>query len=328
MAPLNKISLLRTVKKRDESSKNIYLRRMNLVDLLIGGILAFIMLSIGMSLHWKDFKDTFARPKAYLGGLFLQLLVLPSLAFIIASLAPLPTAFKLGIVVLSTCPGGTTSNFVTYLLNANAALSICLTVTNSLVALVSIPFIVNLGLVHFYGDSTTMTLPVWSTVSQIFLIILVPVFIGVFIRKWRAQVADRLQAPLKWITLFFLAILFMIKVLASEGAGGTGITLAEVQQILPFSILGNVLNLLAGFSIAYFLLKLGKNDQVTMGVEVGIQNTSLAFLIGGTLLGNEDVLKPALVYAMFTFFTAIIYGLLIKPDQVQQVLQLFRKKQT
>lgn len=301
---------------------------MNLVDLLIGGILAFIMLSIGMSLNWKDFRDTFARPKAYFGGLFLQLLVLPSLAFLIATLAPLPTAFKLGIVVLSTCPGGTTSNFVTYLLNANAALSICLTVTNSFVALFSIPFIVNLGLQYFYGDSTNMALPVWGTISQIFFIILVPVFLGVFIRHWRTELADQLKGPLKWITLFSLAILFLIKVLAAEGSGGTGITVGEVRQILPFSILGNFLNLFAGFSIAYFLLRLGKNDQVTMGVEVGIQNTSLAFLIGGTLLGNEDVLKPALVYAMFTFFTAILYGLLVKPDQGQQILQLFRKKQT
>lgn len=299
---------------------------MNVVDVLIGGILAFIMLSVGMSLNWKDFKDTFAQPKAYLGGLFLQILVLPSIAFLIASLAPLPLAFKLGIIVLSTCPGGTTSNFVTYLLNANAALSICLTVTNSFIALFSIPFIVNLGLQHFYGTSTEMVLPIWGTIQQIFLIILVPVFIGVFIRHGRPQIADRLQAPLKWITLFFLAILFLVKFLASEGAGGTGITMAEIQQILPFSILGNFFNLLAGFSLAYFILRLKKNDQVTLGVEVGIQNTSLAFLIGGTLLGNEDVLKPALVYAMFTFFTAIIYGLLVKPTEGKQLLSLLRKK--
>lgn len=299
---------------------------MNLVDLLIGGILAFIMLSVGMSLNWKDFKDTFAAPKAYLGGLFLQILVLPSLAFLIATLAPLPLAFKLGIIVLSTCPGGTTSNFVTYLLNANAALSICLTVTNSFIALFSIPFIVNLGLQHFYGTSTNMVLPVWDTIQQIFSIILVPVFLGVFIRRWRPAFADRLQAPLKWITLIFLAILFLIKFLASEGSGGTGITMAEIQQILPFSVLGNALNLLAGFSLAYFILKLKKNDQVTLGVEVGIQNTSLAFLIGGTLLGNEDVLKPALVYAMFTFFTAIIYGLVVKPEERKQLMQLIRKR--
>jgi BASS family bile acid:Na+ symporter len=105
--------------------KNYFIEhRMNVIDLLIGGILAFIMLSVGMSLNWKDFTDTFAHPKAYLGGLFLQLLVLPAFAFLIATYAPLPLAFKLGIIVLATCPGWTTSNFVTYLLNANAAFSI------------------------------------------------------------------------------------------------------------------------------------------------------------------------------------------------------------
>ncbi len=299
---------------------------MNAIDLLIGGILAFIMLSVGMSLNWKDFTDTFARPKAYLGGLFLQLLVLPAFAFLIATYAPLPLAFKMGIIVLATCPGGTTSNFVTYLLNANAALSICLTVTNSFIALFSIPFIVNLGLQHFYGTSADMVLPVGATIRQIFTVIIVPVFLGVAIRRYFPGFADRIQSPLKWITLIFLAILFIIKFLAGEESGGTGITMAEIKQIIPYSILGNTLNLLAGFSLAYFVLKLPKGDQVTLGVEVGIQNTSLAFLIGGTLLGNEDILKPALVYASFTFFTAIIYGLLVKPGEKRKLLALLSGK--
>lgn len=301
---------------------------MNVVDILIGGILAFIMLSVGMSLKWKDFVYTFSRPKAYLGGLCLQLLVLPSLAFVIASLAPLPLPYKLGIVVLSTCPGGTTSNFVTYLLNANAALSICLTVTNSFIALFSIPLIVNIGLQHFYGTSTDMSLPFMETIQQIVTIIILPVFMGVGIRKYYPAFADQIKTPLKWITLIFLAILFLVKFLAGENAGGTGITMDEIRQILPYSILGNFLNLLAGFSVAYFVLKLKKEDQITLGVEVGIQNTSLAFLIGGTLLANEEVLKPALVYAMFTFFTAIIYGLLIKPEEGKKIItQLKKNKQ-
>ncbi|MEZ5040697.1 MAG: bile acid:sodium symporter [Saprospiraceae bacterium] len=301
---------------------------MNVVDILIGGILAFIMLSVGMSLRWKDFVYTFSRPKAFLGGICLQLLVLPSLAFAIASLAALPLPYKLGIVVLSTCPGGTTSNFITYLLNANAALSICLTVTNSFIALFSIPLIVNLGLQHFYGTSTDMSLPFLETIQQIVTIIILPVFIGVGIRKYYTVLADQIKMPLKWITLILLAILFLVKFLATEEAGGTGITMDEIRQILPYSILGNFLNLFAGFSVAYFVLKLKKEDQITLGVEVGIQNTSLAFLIGGTLLANEEILKPALVYAMFTFFTAILYGLLIKPEEGKKIItQLKKNKQ-
>lgn len=295
---------------------------MSFVDLLIGGILAFIMFSVGLSLTWRNFVITFARPKAYLGGLFLQIIALPLLAFTIASLADLPPEFKVGIMILSTCPGGTTSNFVTYLLNANTALSISLTVTNSFLALVTVPLIVSFSVDYFMGSHADISLPIWQTIQQILTVILAPTFAGLIVRRYFPTIAVITQRPLKWITVNLLAILFIIKFFAGEEQGGTGITLAEIGQIIPYSLIGNFLNLMAGFGLAT-LLRRGTNDKLTMGVEVGIQNTSLAFLIGGTLLGNEDTLKPALVYAMFTFFTALIYGLMVKPEEWKAFKKLF-----
>lgn len=294
---------------------------MSYVDILIGGILAFIMFSVGLSLTWRNFVITFARPRAYLGGLFLQIIVLPVLAFTIASLANLPPAFKVGIMILSTCPGGTTSNFVTYLLNANTALSISLTVTNSFLALLTVPLIVSFSVDHFMGSHAEITLPIGDTIKQIISVILAPTFAGLLVRRYFPTFAVSTQRPLKWITVIMLAILFIIKFFAGEEQGGTGITLREIGQIIPYSLIGNFVNLLAGFGLAT-LLGLAVNSKLTMGVEVGIQNTSLAFLIGGTLLGNEDTLKPALVYAMFTFFTALIYGLIVKPEEWKAFRQL------
>ncbi|PHN04694.1 bile acid:sodium symporter family protein [Flavilitoribacter nigricans] len=295
---------------------------MNLVDILIGGILAFIMFSVGLSLTWRNFVVTFARPRAYLGGLFLQIIVLPTLAFTIATLADLPPAFKVGIMILSTCPGGTTSNFVTYLLNANTALSISLTVTNSFLALITVPLIVSFSVNYFMGSQADISLPIGQTIQQILSVILAPTFAGLLVRRYFPNFAVSTQRPLKWITVILLAILFIIKFFAGEDQGGTGITLSDIRQIIPYSFVGNFLNLMAGFGLAT-LLRLGTNDKLTMGVEVGIQNTSLAFLIGGTLLGNEDTLKPALVYAMFTFFTALIYGLIVKPEEWKAFKKLF-----
>ncbi len=295
---------------------------MAFVDILISAILAFIMFSVGLSLTWRAFVVTFGRPRGYFGGLFLQVIILPILAFIIATLAQLPPAFKLGIMILSTCPGGTTSNFITYLLNANTALSIALTVTNSFLALITVPIIVSLSVSHFMHAEASISLPVWDTIFQITAIIILPTILGVMLRRYRPWLAVKTAKPLKWITVILLAALFAIKFFASEGQGGTGITTEEILMILPFSILGNFVNLFTGYSLAK-KLGLPKNDQVTMGVEVGIQNTSLAFLIGGTLLGVEDSLKPALVYAMFTFFTAVIYGLIVKPDELGKLKRLF-----
>lgn len=304
---------------------------MSLVDILISGILGFVMFSVGLSLTWRNFVVTFARPRAYLGGLFLQVIILPALAYTIASLANLPPAFKVGIMILSTCPGGTTSNFITYLLNANTALSISLTVTNSFLALVTVPLIVSFSVNHFLGSHTTIELPIGQTIQQIITVILAPAFAGLLVRRYFPVLAVNTQRPLKWITVIMLGLLFVIKFFAGEDQGGTGITLEEIRQIIPYSLLGNFINLMAGFTLAS-LLGLRANDKVTMGVEVGIQNTSLAFLIGGTLLGNEDTLKPALVYAMFTFFTALIYGLIVKPEEWKAFKKLLffwrRPKQT
>lgn len=294
---------------------------MSYIDLLISGILAFIMLSVGLSLTWGNFTHVLQRPKAYGAGIFLQLVVLPATAFTIASLAGLPPAIKVGIMILSSCPGGTTSNFITYLLNGNAALAILLTVTNSFVAMVSVPIIVNFGLRQFMGAEVDLHLPFWDTVKQISSIIIIPVVIGVLIHRYQPFFAFKVRIPLKWATVLLLAIVFFVKLFAAETHGGTGITRQEILSILPYSVAGNFINLAAGFLLAYFM-KFDTNDRLTLGVEVGIQNTSLAFLIASTLLNNEEMLKPALVYAMFTFFTAIIYGLLVKPSEIT----LFRER--
>ena len=294
---------------------------MSYIDLLISGILAFIMLSVGLSLSWENFTQVVQHPKAYAAGIFLQLVVLPTTAFVIATLAGLPPAIKVGIMILSSCPGGTTSNFITYLLNGNAALAILLTVTNSFVAMISVPIIVNFGLRQFMHEEVDLHLPFWDTVRQISSIIIIPVIVGVLIHRYKPLFAFKVRIPLKWITVFLLAAVFFVKLFAAETHGGTGITRQEIFSILPYSLTGNFINLAAGFMLAYFL-GLGVNDRLTLGVEVGIQNTSLAFLIGSTLLNNEDMLKPALVYAMFTFFTAIAYGLLVKPSE----MTLFRER--
>lgn len=298
---------------------------MNYIDLFLSLIVAFIMFSVGLSLRPSDFRQTFARPKAYFTGLALQLLWLPFLAFIITTAYPIPKAFAVGVIILAACPGGTTSNFISFLLSANTALSIALTVTNSLLALFTIPFIINLGLQWHLGTETDLRLPVGPTVLQICFITIVPTALGMWLHRVRSNFAEGVQEALRYVTLFLLALLFVIKLFASEESGGSGITLLEVWQILPVSILVNILSLLSGFWMGR-AQGLSVNSQLTLGVEVGIQNTSLAFLIAATLLGNEDMLKPALVYALFTFFTAVAYGMWLKPDQLQLLLQKFKKR--
>lgn len=285
--------------------------KMEIIDFLINGILVLIMLGIGFSLSFDSFVKTFRHPKAFWLGLLLQIIWLPLLAFTIVSISNLPVAFKIGIIILSACPGGVTSNFISYLFGGNPALSISLTVTNSFLAPLTIPIIINLAVTLFIGTNSELRLSFWTTAAQIFSITIIPVSIGILIKQKWPVFAQRAESILRWLSLILLATLFLIKFFATKNMGGAEMSKYEVFQIFPFSLLVNLMAILSGYAFAKIFSQ-EKPNQLTLGVEIGIQNTSLGFLIAGVLLGNEDMLKPSLVYAMFTFFTAFIYAFILR----------------
>lgn len=295
-----------------------------MIDFLIGLILALIMFSIGLSLRADNFRQLAGHPRVLLLGLGLQLLLLPTIAFFAAFLFKLPPAFAAGVVVLSACPGGLSSNFISFLLKANTTLAVSLTICNTSLSMLTIPVIVNLGLAAFWSEEGLQQLPVLPTAGQIFLIVLVPVISGMIFRRRQFAKAEYLQPRLRWLSLFLLGLLFTLKLLAPADAGGSNLLLEEVITILPASILINVCALLSGLMFGR-MFGFGRNDQITLGVEAGIQNTSLAFLITSTLLHNEQMLKPALVYAMFTFFTGLAYGLWLKPGMWNNLRKEWRR---
>jgi BASS family bile acid:Na+ symporter len=294
-----------------------------MIDLLIGLILGLIMFSIGLSLRTDNFRRLFSSPRVLLLGLGLQLLLLPVIAFAVSLLFKLPPAFATGVVVLAACPGGLTSNFISFLLKANTTLAVSLTICNTTLSMLTIPVIINLGLDMFWTGEGLHRLPVLPTAGRIFLIVLVPIMLGMLFRARRQARAERWQPRLRWLSIFLLGSLFALKLLAPASAGGSNLLLSEVVTILPASLLVNVLALGSGWLFGR-LFGFGRNDQLTLGVEAGIQNTSLAFLITSALLANEQMLKPALVYAMFTFFTALLYGLWLKPGMAAALLKEWR----
>ncbi|MCX8211162.1 MAG: hypothetical protein OTI34_08955 [Lewinella sp.] len=283
-----------------------------MIDFLIGLILALIMFSIGLSLRADNFRQLVSHPRVLLLGLGLQLLLLPVVAFVVAFMLKLPPAFAAGVIVLAACPGGLTSNFISFLLKANTTLAVSLTICNTGLSMLTIPVIVNLGLTTFWSGEGLQQLPILPTAGQIFLIVLLPVLSGMVFRARRVARANYLQPRLRWLSLFLLGLLFALKLLAPADAGGSNLLMTELATILPASLIINVCALSSGMLFGR-LFGFGRNDQITLGIEAGIQNTSLTFLITSTLLENEQMLKPALVYAMFTFFTGLAYGLWLKP---------------
>ena len=169
------------------------------IDILLSSVLALIMFGIGASIDFSSFKDTFSKPKALLTGLSLQMLYLPALFFTALVVIPLSPELKVGVFIIALCPGGTTSNFISYLIGADVALSISMTSINSLLILISIPTLTDLSLNYFLGKHVMVELSFWDTASQVFITLIIPAMIGVYLRHRYKELAERVQKPLKYI---------------------------------------------------------------------------------------------------------------------------------
>lgn len=301
----------------------MFLSSYSLIDILLSITLAFIMLGVGLSLTTGNFKNLFSFPRPLIIGLASQIIVLPIIALTISWFSNMPLPYKVGLIILASCPGGTTSGLLTYYFKGNVALSITFTSINSILTLFTIPFIVNLSLLFYYGNSTLIHLSYIETIIQIFVITIIPASIGVLIRTYKPVFALKAQRPVKVLLTIALAIVFIILFFAGSKKGGTGITIDEVLNILPYALLLNVLCMLWGFFFGQ-LTRLGLSNSFTIGIEASVHNTTLAFLVAGTLLHNPEMEKPALIYAMFSFWTAVVYSIAVKKSSGTGIFSDFK----
>jgi BASS family bile acid:Na+ symporter len=266
-----------------------------------------IMFGLGLSLKKHDFKVLFDQPRSLAVGLFSQMILLPILAYFLVSNATLPVEFKVGIMILSVCPGGITSNLVSYFVKGNVALSVSLTVSNAVLSLISIPLLVNVFLWWLMPDKNSdfIALPLFDTFVAIFLVTLLPAGLGMLVRTFLGKKFLQIQKVINIILPLLLLLVFATKFLAGQDHGGTSMTANETMMLTPYVIAFNVLSMLMGFLIGIPFMLSFKN-RITMAIEVGLHNTALGLLIAGQLLNNTEMEKPALVYALYSF--AVTFG--------------------
>ncbi|MBK7094337.1 MAG: bile acid:sodium symporter family protein [Saprospiraceae bacterium] len=281
------------------------------IDIFISLVLASIMFGLGLSLTVSSFRNILVYPRAFFIGLSSQMIALPVIAFLILLFSDIPDVYKVGIMILAVCPGGTTSGFVTYLFKGNVALSISLTAINSVLTIFTIPFVVNFSLQYFMKQDSNLHLPILDSFIQIFLVTLLPASLGVFVHRIKPNIAKFLEKQLKYILMVLLAIVYSVKFFAGEQYGGTGITAAEAWTIFPYTLIFNVACFILSIGFGK-LTRLTIRDAFTIAIEVTLHNTTLALLIAGTLLHNQEMVKPALVYSMFSFWSAILFGIITK----------------
>jgi BASS family bile acid:Na+ symporter len=267
--------------------------------------LAMVMLGMGLSLLLEDFKRITRYPKAVAVGTVCQVLLLPLIGTLTTLIVPMQPEIAVGLIVLAVCPGGPSSNLVTYLAKGDVALSVTLTAVSSIVTVFTIPLFTNLALQHFLGESAAIALPISSTMLQIFLITLLPIVIGMAIRHQFPDTARRLEKQMSRLAIGLLALIIVL-LLVREGSKLPGF----LVQVGLGVLLLNLLTMLAGWGAAK-LFRLPLAQQICIAIEVGIQNGTLAIAITAGLLNTPDMAIPAAVYSLFMYVTgfgAILYG--------------------
>jgi len=282
----------------------------DLVNTVLSLTLAAIMFGLGLSLTNTDFRNLFAKPKALIIGLLGQMILLPIIAWILIQFTSLSLELKMGIMILSICPGGITSNLVSYFMRANVALAISLTVLNAMISVFSIPILIIVFSQGLGIQEQSVQLSFWRTLLEIFSITLLPAILGVYFRKIFSHAGFIINKYLNWVLPVLLVVIFAIKFFASEQNGGSSITQEAVLTLAPWVVILNVLSMLAGFFFGK-AFKLSNRDTLTCTIEIGLHNTALALIIAGDKIGNATMEQPALVYAMFSFVITLGFGFLL-----------------
>lgn len=263
--------------------------------------LAIITLGLGLSISVQDIRNIVKYPKNVLVGLFSQLVLLPLIALFIAYITGLEEVYAVGLVLIAICPGGATANLVNYMIRGNVALSVSITVLNGLITIFTIPFLTSLALILFCKNNTEISIAIPDAVLKIFLLTILPASVGIFIRMKNERFAKGLETPLRYILPVLLLMVYS-GVLFFESSSGVHLVWSEFFFILPFALSLNVLAMLAGYFVPA-LFNVNKQNKFTIAVEVGLQNSTLAIFVAGSLLDNYAIAMVPVVYGSFSFFS-------------------------
>lgn len=267
--------------------------------------LFFMMLGLGMTLAGDDFRRIASAPRAVALGLFGQLVLLPFMAFAIASLLGLDPPLAIGLVLIAACPGGVTSNVFTWLARGEVALSLSLTALSSLVSFLTVPFLVSLALRAWAGAEASVELSLGETLGTIFASTALPVLLGMGVKRLRPDLADRLHRPLIGTSSAVLVLLIIGLGVSTWGSeqdiSGLAARSAPAVALLIVATSG------MGFAAAR-ALRLGGATARTLALEIGVQNFNLALVVALSLLGDIRYAGAGLIYlpVMLGFGSVIV----------------------
>lgn len=265
-------------------------------------ILTVLMFDLGLTLELKDFVLVIKRKKAMLAGMIGQLIFLPLIAWAVAMLMNLSPLMTIGLVLVASCPGGSSSNVFSMLAKGDVALSVSLTAVSSIVTLFTLPLIMQFATASV-GEATGISLPIGNLLVQNLLTMLLPIVLGIVLRRFRptiAQKTDKLLSRLAFPALMFLAAVFFVQHRETISANFSSLGFACTALLLCAVALALLLCL---------LFRLDKREKRTIIIEVGMQNAAQAIAVASSpfVFNDGRIAIPAIVYALMMNVVLLLY---------------------
>ena len=275
-------------------------------DVVLPLALAFIMLALGLGLTFDDFVRVVRRPRDFAVGAMSQIIVLPAVAFLLASIWPMAPELALGMMIIAAAPGGVTSNLLTSFARGDVALSISLTAVISLLSVVTVPFVVVFAYGHFIGEQAMQDVTVVDTAISVFLIVTVPVAVGLLVRRFAERFALRIEPSARTVA----AVLFVLVLAGAIYQERNNLATYYAQAGLATLAL-NLLMMVIAYLLARWLAT-GAKQRTAIAIECGLQNGTLAIAIAVLLFGGGLATVPAATYSLTMFATALIYVAILR----------------
>ena len=273
-----------------------------IIDIILPLSLIFIMFSLGLGLKVQDFKNIMNNPKAFIIGIVNQMIVLPIVAFLIIIMFNLPSNLAVGIMILSCCPGGVTSNILTKLAKGDTALSISCTAVASLLTVITLPLIVGFSVTYFMGNNAPPINIILLGLTM-FVISTMPVLLGLYINTKFANISNSF-APITNKISSFLFVAIVIGALASEWT----LFIDNVHSLGPAIISIICIMMLVGYNSSK-LFGIVDRQASTISIESGIQNGTVGIAIGNIILSTPEGLSvyslPSGVYSILMYLVCL-----------------------
>ena len=295
----------------DTINVNLNVGGMNVINI----ILSFVMFGVALGIKPSIFVEVFRKPKSVILGACSQLVLLPMFTCLLAIalgdwISPM---MGLGMILVAACPGGNISNFISSLSKANVELSVSLTAISTSLAVVMTPFnfwlwgTLYLKFARVAAEVPTLVIPLWEVFKTIFILLGIPLALGMLCSHFLPKVANALKKPLQW-----LSILFFLAMVVLSFSSNIDAFLKCIKYIFVVVLIHNLLALSIGFGTAT-AFKLPWRDRRTLTIETGIQNSGLGLvlLFNPAIFGNFPPHGGMLVITAWWGIWHIISGLAV-----------------